>query len=521
MNSVVNHLDSLALGENGALAYRDSAILSSLVAFDFKAMRGMDSARVEEYLDKMIQESGVETVFRHCAFVRDITSGKGERDVYYSYIYSLWKRYPEAVREVIPLICNYYGSWRDLKNLFSQHESDSGFVDMLTDITVARIGKDLEEPKSLLAKYLPGEKSSCKKFASIIAKRLYGSSRKRMALYRKMKSDMTKKLNIVERNLCANTRDNIECDKIPARALKLYLNTFLNLDKKGQNVRSQNEGRVAFALKFKDFLDSRKRTNKNLSSRGIEIRELVRDIVSKPNQIQEDVVESFVADMRERIGERCRVIPIIDTSGSMYDREMSIYAALGLGILLSMNTQEPFRNRFITFSKRPEWFVCDEGDSFVERIQESTRASWGANTNYWATLSLILDAFVSAKLPASETKDFVLAVFSDMQFDESSKEKMGTVMSKMKTRFAKAGIEAVGEPYEVPTIVFWNLRAKTTTTPVQSNEEGVITVSGFNQNLMKAFIENPSNINPEKMLRSVLHSNRYNHVGDRIREILN
>jgi hypothetical protein len=524
MNKVITVLDGVTQGENGHLSYLDEKILSSMVAFDFKAMRGMPSEKVEKYLGDMIQESGIEMVFRHCSFIRDITEGKGERDVYYHYIYQLWKRYPEIVIEVIPMICNTYGSWRDMKNLYKCYHKDADFVKMLVSIIVNRLTTDIELEKkgnhiSMLSKYLPGEKTAQKGLAKKIAKEMFKNERDCMKKYRKVKSHFTKTLNIVERNLCGKTMENIVMEKIPSRAMKLYLNTFMNI-KKGGNQRSSNEKNIEFSKKFKEFIMNRRQNGYSINSRGIEIRELVRDILLN-NVVDESIIEGFVNDMKQKIGARGNVIPVIDTSGSMYGRSNSaspINGALGLGILLSMVSSEPFRNRFITFSDNPTWFECKEDDTFIERINKAKRAEWGYSTDYYKTIKLILSGYIKAKIPAKETKDVILAVFSDMQFNQSSGNNMKDVMEEMKAMFVEAGISTVGEPYYVPKMIFWNLRMDTNNIPVQSNECGVTMISGFNQVLMNTFIQNPHQLTPEQMLKSVLIKPRYNIIGDLVRK---
>lgn len=519
MNEVISHLDSLTTGENGHISYKDADVLSSMVAFDFKAMRGMSAQRVEEYIEKMVKECGVEMVFRHCVFIRDITEGKGERDVYYHYIYQLWRRYPVIVNQLIPIVCQNYGSWRDIKNMYKHYHTDVGFVDMLISIVMEQLIVDMSQCDSdgsisMLAKYLPGEKTSQKVLAKRIAKKMGLSMRE----YRLMKSKLTKRWNILERNLCGKTMGNIVLDQIPSRAMKLYFNTFMNLDKKGDKQRSESVMNVEFTKRFKEYMVERKKIGKSLNSRGIEIRELVSQILNS-NITDTTLIETFVEDMKQKIGEKGKIIPVIDTSGSMYGNNSNspIYGALGLGILLSMTTVEPFKNRFITFSDEPTWFKCNETDTFIERVIKSKYAQWGCSTDYYKTMKLILNAYTNVKIPAEETKDVILAVFSDMQFNQSNKTNIKDVMEQTKQMFAETGISTVGKPYPVPKIIFWNLRTDTKNCPVQSNKEGVTMISGFNQIMMKTFIENPHQLNPEQILKNALMKPRYDNIGEIVR----
>jgi hypothetical protein len=519
MERAISYLDesNMAIGqqgENGHFEYKDEDVGDALVGFDFKCMRGFDTGRIGSFVEQIMAENNIGLILRHLAFVRDIDEGKGEREVYYHYIYRVFCVYPEEVLRAIPVIIRHFGSWRDIKGLLriAMVMDDYQFQQVILNMIKTQAEEDMEiattfvpdegdegrRPISLLGKYLPGEKTSGRYNAKLIAKFIFKGSNK-MRSYRKMKSTLTRYINLLERNLCANTREQIECDKIPAGAMKKYRVSLTNRTKNG-GVKSTDQGRVEFASRLQEFLGERVRTGQGVSSKGIEIRSIVEEILN--GQYNETLVRAFLQDLEGKIGDLSRIIPIVDTSGSMCGVNGEIYAAIGLGVLISMKTMVPFRNRMITFSNEPSWFAFRDTDTFEERVTKARSAPWGMNTNYYATARLIVGALREAQVPAEEVRDLTLVVFSDMQFDQSTTSKGKTVMSKMRKIFGDAG-------YDVPTLVFWNLRGNTTGSPVTCDENNVVQVSGFNQNMMNSFLSDPKDMNPKSMLRKVLLGSRY------------
>ena len=109
-------------------------------------------------------------------------------------------------------------------------------------------------------------------------------------------------------------------------------------------------------------------------------------------------------------------------------------------------------------------------------------APWGANTNFRAALDLILDTAIALNISPKDMKNMVLVILSDMQIDmanmdnrnsnlylninsnsnSNSNRNMDTMFEMMKKKYHDAGLRTIHqEPYELPHIVFWNLRSTT------------------------------------------------------------
>ena len=75
-----------------------------------------------------------------------------------------------------------------------------------------------------------------------------------------------------------------------------------------------------------------------------------------------------------------------------------------------------------------------------------------------------------------------------------------TNFENIKAQYLKAG-------YDIPNIVFWNVNGRAGNVPVKVNDRGVALVSGSSPSIVKGVLSN--DINPEKVMNSVIESERY------------
>jgi hypothetical protein len=173
------------------------------------------------------------------------------------------------------------------------------------------------------------------------------------------------------------------------------------------------------------------------------------------------------------------ILPMIDTSGSMFGMPLTI--ALGLGVYLAQRNQSEFKDMFLSFSENPE-LIRLEGDSIGEIMRNAERADWGMNTDFEKAYMRILNLAKKHDV-AKDSMPTMLLVLSDMQFDESQTrhwEPDMTHFGHMKKEYENAG-------YDFPKIVFWNLEAHFGT-PAKCSDENVAMVSGFSPSIMKAIL---------------------------------
>jgi len=216
-----------------------------------------------------------------------------------------------------------------------------------------------------------------------------------------------------------------------------------------------------------------------------------------------DLAEKQWKNLPDHIKEGENILPMIDVSGSMTGLPMLI--AVSLGLYLSEHNKGSFKDTFLTFSGSPELIRLEEA-TLKERISRVVQADWGMNTNFEKAYRAILDNAVSFNVPQSAMPTMLL-VLSDMQFDQSQQtyswndHELDTPepvhFENIRELFKAAG-------YEMPKVVFWNLRASQCEgSPARSDDTDVAMVSGFNPVLMKAIL-NCEDFNPMEVMVKAL-----------------
>jgi Domain of unknown function (DUF2828) len=185
---------------------------------------------------------------------------------------------------------------------------------------------------------------------------------------------------------------------------------------------------------------------------------------------------------------------VCDVSGSMAGTPMEV--AIALGLVVAELTEEPFKNKLITFDADPILHTI-EGKNLRDRVLDVSRMAWGGNTDLLKVFELLLHQALES--PGAKMVE-KLFIFTDMQFDQATCEDDGweTTYSSICKMFAK-------ENLTVPKIVFWNLRATHKSAPVTKDQVGTALISGFSSQMMKAFLDNDTvHFNPLSIMNEVL-----------------
>ena len=115
----------------------------------------------------------------------------------------------------------------------------------------------------------------------------------------------------------------------------------------------------------------------------------------------------------------------------------------------------------------------------------------------------ILLAVAKEKNIAEKDMPKTLIILSDMEFNAVASHGVSVFNhSAIKERYKAAG-------YEMPLLVYWNLRSSHDNVPIQKNEYGVL-VSGYSVSILNGLLKGITD--PETMVRSVLDSERYNRI---------
>lgn len=433
-----------------------------------------------------------ELLLKLIAQTRDPRNGKGERDLGLEFFRWLKDNKNSTYRKNIARFVKEYGRWNDL-NVMSQDEL--GYIDPFEmNVFAEQLREDLliEKP-SLAAKWAPREHGASADLAIVLADIMFPDDPYAMKRYRKeVIAPLMQKLNVVEVKMCANEWENIKFDHVPAKAMLLYgrdsVTKYSEEKQKqpGAFIRHQEE-------RFKEYRDNVKKGKAEIKTAGIQPHELVSKITSSEDETVELQWSAMIDKLRQS-GKLPNAISIVDVSGSMRGEPMDV--AIALGLVTSELSEGIFHNKVITFSANPELFDTT-APTLHERVQKIGNMRWGMNTNFQAAYQLILKSAVMFGVP-KEQMPKVIFVFTDMQFDQASN------CCQERTLYDNAKIDFESAGYELPQMVFWNLRDSVNGGfPVTKSKSGTAFVSGFSAILLKAFM-NGSEFTPESILHTLL-----------------
>ena len=262
------------------------------------------------------------------------------------------------------------------------------------------------------------------------------------------------KCNTTENKLSRHNYDEIKFEQVPSLAAIKYACAFA----------TKPETKERYAQYLKDVKAGKKDLKVSTTT--------VYDIYKNRDKIDADLFFSKI----EKISGSW--IPIVDTSGSMFDSNDSIGKALSIGhYLAKCSTYCP--NKVVTFSSHPQLITLGEASKATRMCRmwgfEDTQTTYKreissmitgdcTNTDFGKVMELL--SHLDGDLPE------YLIVLSDMEFDR------GSYLSKEKTMqlFKSKGYTT--------KIVWWNLNSRHTTAPEMDNH-GNIFLSGYSPMLLK------------------------------------
>ncbi len=564
MAALINALDNfsnMSIGENGHQQYSWSTnIEERIVQLNFQLVRDANLKSIESKLRGLLTDifscndvseraKYITIICKLIAHTRDIIAGKGECKLTYMMIDCLYDFDQFLACSIISLILNndennssniiQYGSWKDLKGLCayikernSQADEKHKIIDYCVSYANHCLKKDVNSKNpSLLAKWLPREGSkytwlfnilACDYFSEYLesAKIKNDNAVKERAIkkakmdYRKICSQINKTLDTTQVKQCGKQWSQIDPNKVTSITMNKHKKAFLNIKKDGSQ-RSELEDRIKCAENFNEYIKKIVKGEVEAKGARIGIVDFVKSAYrlqpscsAQLNEIQ--LLNAQWENNSKQTGALGKFIAMVDVSGSMNGNPMD--AAIGLGIRVAEKSS--LGNRVMTFSENPTWVNLDPELGFVAKVHKVKQAEWNMNTNFYAALQLILKAIKTAKMPAEDVENMVLAVFSDMQIDQAD-SKYGSMYSNIEKLYAETGIAICGKPYKPPHILFWNLR-HTGGFPNLTTQANTSMLSGFSPAMLNIFcelgLEGLQQFTPWTTLMTCLANERYNQI---------
>jgi hypothetical protein len=565
--NIVNALDNhtmKAVGENGNVEYSwSNSFTEKFTQFYFQLVRTKDTSSLEKALHDMIVEfsqKDTETpytqfgtilkyerefvqLYKLIGHTRDIKEGKGEYSLSYMQLWVWYQHHPELAVKALESFVDIdgmhpYGSWKDMKYFaeYVKNKTDDEshpLIDTCASMMCQQLEKDLvsmdeNSSVSLAGRWCPREKGRFGWLFKKVAHQMFSeffntpasrtdknvaklASRKARTYLRKRLSSLNRYLDTTQIKMCGGEWSEIDFNNVTSRTMEKSKKAFLNSKNKN------DIDRVNCATNLQNHVQKAMSGDETAKVRGkrVDVYELVRSAINARNGTPEaNVVNLQWKDNATQNRGLKNIIPMADTSGSMScDNNTPLYNSIGLSLRISELAEAPFNNRIMTFNSTPEWIRLTDNMTFTEKVKHVARSNWGMNTNFYAAMRMILDAALESNMKPEDVSSMTLAIFSDMQIDQASRENTNTMMQNITDMYHQAGLQSAWKtPFEPPHILFWNLR-KTDGFPVLSTKNNVTMLSGYSAQLLNVFcnkgIDELKTMTPYKMISDLLTNERY------------
>lgn len=500
MSALKNELnETKSITENGAVGYKTTGTKLVDLNFAVASLRKKSTSEIVNMFMDAYYENPMLAI-KWLFYLRDVTEGLGERRSFRVVMNYLAEHHEDVALAVLDFIPEY-GRWDDVVELLDCNNANVSNKVLFTikkqyikDVSCMKDGK----PISLLAKWLPSENASSKdtkRRAYIIRDGLGMSPRN----YRKVLSELRAYLNVVECKMSAKEWDTINYATVPSKANIKYSKAFM---------RNDEERRVA-------YLESLKKGETKINAGVLFPHDVVHKYISYYRTIgsYDEALEQMWKSLKD-MGNIENTIVVADGSGSMtvtVDNNSSVNAleiANALAIYCGERCNGEFKDKYITFSHRPQLVDFANANSLHDKLEIAYRHNEVADTNIEAVFDLILTTAINNHMTQDEIPQNIL-ILSDMEFNMATSTYRhrlnATLFDTIAQKYAEHG-------YKLPRLVFWNLNSRTGTIPVKQNDMGVALVSGFSVNVLNMVMS--GKLDPYEVLVDTLNSKRYDPIED-------
>jgi hypothetical protein len=499
-NEALNEEYNVAYSENGARGFATTG--KSLLDFSFHLsnFRAANELKIQNEFEKAWLEMP-EYALKYLFYAGDIREGMGERKVFKTCLKHLANNYPEKIKNIIDLIPEYTRWDYVLTLLFTPYKDQ--VVNMIRD----QINEDyrrMEEnkPISLCAKWLPSINATSyetKAKAKFLCKEL-GLTHKK---YRQTLSELRRYLKVTETFMTSNRWSEIDYNICTSKNNLLYNPAFL---------RHDEERRRAYLAAV-----AKKDGSANMNAGVNFLYEIVNKYMSNNgwgwsahvgsyNQNLELMWDELLTKIPDELGD---MIVVSDGSGSMMSNKLPnskascLDVALSFAIATASKLKGPYKDKFITFSERPQFVDLSGKKTLRDKLAYATQFNEVANTNIEKVFDLLLSTATKNKLSQNEIPKSILVV-SDMQFDEGTTRTRKTLFREIAEKWADAG-------YVLPKLIFLNCSSRYNDSskfiPCTQNEMGVTLLSGFSSAIYNMICNNEAD--PWLCLKKELDKPRY------------
>ena len=467
------------------------------------------------------------------------------------YLYELSGSYKVLAETCIRLI-GEFGYFKDLNQmyvLFKNTEFNNFISNLYVDFLYEdyqNLSKD-DCKLSLCGKWAPREGSKFDSMAKVVACKFYDKCLSanniahykfttqfitkfttkfttKLKFYRQFLTKINKKINTVQPFMCQKHWADIEFKNVPSVAMTNLTKAFQDIkvspfpkSKRVQPKRSirrftcivderrHDESHADYQdrQKCRDNLLEHIKSGKKVNAKVTNLSDIIGQYLggAPMDVVYEAQWGSRVKEIREqlsKVSKECKsIFPLVDLSSSMSGSPM--INAITLGLFTSTILDEdlskpenPFSNRFMSFEINPRLVKLPRFSTFDETKEATLKEKlevmkmwtgngfWGGSTNIQKAITLLLDIAKSNNVD-SQSMPKILAIFSDMQFDQGDASWNQTSYDEIELKFKDAG-------YDVPHIIFWNLRGDTYGYQVKASKPNSTMLSGYSTRMLDLFL---------------------------------
>ncbi len=489
---------NVSVTENGAVGYRTTGKELLDINFAVSSLRNKSDAEVTNAFAKAYYENNLLAV-KWLFYAGDVRGGLGERRLFKLGMCFLAKNQREIAIKLLPLIPEYT-RWDNYLILL-----DTSLCDEVCAILKKQLNSDMENMRnkkaiSLCAKWMPSVNASSimsMHYAKVLIKKFGVTERQ----YRKMLSALRSYTNVVEVKMSNREWSNIDYSAVPSKANLIYNNAFLRNDE----------------ARRREYLSKLEKGEAKINSTVLFPHDIVHKYMtvggwfSQTLKEKDTALEEMWKALPDYVQGKGNTICVADGSGSMTSKignttVSALNVANALAIYFAERCSGQFKDKYITFSSRPQLVDLSSCKSLHDKVGIALAHNEVADTNIEAVFNLILQTAINSNMKQDDLPTNIL-ILSDMEFNVATRSYSRNLNERLFATIAKHYAE---HGYKLPRLVFWNILSRTGTIPVKENEFGVALVSGFSPAVVNMVLSNSTD--PFECLVEQLNSERYKAV---------
>ena len=375
----------------------------------------------------------MEKIIDAILYTRNIHSGRGERDLTYSYLFTLQQFVPMKTVFVLYMLVNdRIGSWRDIRTycefLAKEKGQDNPFIRPIICLYNHQLIKDhaafnAGKPISYAAKWVPRETKGRgwlfdilvslyddPEYKAIRADPNDAAMRKCKMMYRKMVSKLNKELDTLEIKQCANEWATI--NPVSLSTSQLY---------NGANAltRTGTEDRTKCASTFDaEYKRRLEQIAQKKYSYNVPIWKLVKHIIRLTREKKTEELDAMNLHWNSYVENRFAKNPdyyiaILDVSMP----EKDLYTAIGM--CCAVASKSHFGKNVLVVGEKIEWVELT-GCKFSEMVQRIASPFWNKNAVIQDAFQMVLDAVVSANMTPEDVENLKIKLYTKQEVDYES-----------------------------------------------------------------------------------------------------